>query len=1648
MKIRKIAAVALIVFLLLGMLPTAALAAVGSGWNDECKENAQPDAFGTYTYGKHDWVKKSEKPGKDCTHKGTATYVCSYCGASVKRDTNAPGHSWGSWKVTEEPTCVKKGEETRTCKVCGEKETRDTDRKPHTWDEWTVTVEATDHSAGERQHTCQVCGREETEPFDPEGTLRRGDKGAAVKALQEGLICFGVLKEGAADGVFGSGTEAALKKAQEAEGLAADGVAWPQSLARFSHQFGDWEEVSAMTDFSSALSIRSCERCGRVEEKEEFPSPMYRRGDRGDGVKALQAALNEAGYNCGKPDGDFGDKTESAVKAFEEAHGITPDGIAWPGVLKLLNGDWDIDYGDIDYTHSPGLTLISGAILREGAGVGGKITVDMKLVNSGLVPLAVKAACLNADREEAGDRFVAWPKGTVTLQTGAELLFGYEITQTEEDLARGYVGRIVTVTGLDGNRGLYAEDSVQIMLPLSGEADPGRIRLTAGNAWREGEDTDEEITVQMTVEDTGESGLDVWVRSKAGDGEKPASDEFPDWPEEGDGCVSLAAGAACEFTYVIRPTEQDIQDGWAERTVTAEGIDPDTGAGFVSSVLLRFPLVNDEQTAILHVNGYGDPMHESGYAYREGDQLHLDYTVINESNVVVRNLQILCEILAPDGTCLLKEPLFVEEYGDPMEAAGQAVMLLHGITAEEEALGGLTVLVWAQAERDDAPGEPVLSNNVWRIEIPTGETGNAETGEEGLSVSAKAGESAWEADDVIEIEVTVTNVSGEPVDRLDAVLTLVDEEEEIEEDAEPVWVLGSEDAALAPGETATVTLTYKVTAEDAEREVWYLMIRAEGYIAGTESYVVDTCNVWPDTQPGSGGAETDEEGLSVSAKAGDSAWEADDVIEIEVTVTNVSGEPVDRLDAVLTLVDEEEEIEEDAEPVWVLGSEDAALAPGETATVTLTYKVTAEDAEREVWYLMIRAEGYIAGTESYVVDTCNVWPDALESGTATGDLAFSGFGQTVSGVFTRDLGHAVTKVSSFELGLELKPGKVRCTGSDVYADISVTNAGEQPVLLRRIAASDKNMSDTFDLDDFEIEVNGQKVPIGDIEADGLELAPGASAPVTFHSPLHPWSWAADGGILFRWVSASALLPENAGEVYGVCCLSVPLEAPDEAGLALYAGNIKRTGNPGEEIIVVPLRAENMTDAEMEIHMYLRSEEGLIDSADNFWWTDTDGDPGVYALPPRSSLDIALYTYPSEEEYEGYALFRDIAAVAAETGEEADLELVIPLEGSSLPWFEITGTAAEGLTNGVFHADFEVSSLISAEFEEEVFMNDVRVRGEVLAPDGSCLDTFEIAAEAEQMDVGETCYLFLDYPLTEEQKAMDGITFLAWAEGVFSAEFTADDAEEQISRPAVSWNTWRHTLAPGAGAEEAGGSNWTIDIDLPEGDRLYKAGEAVPLDITVVNNGEEPISDFLIALDPLDPATDLFLDEFGIESQLSFWGEGELEPGVPWTVHYEGLIVPEEIVRSMDAFRIEPWVSKKDWDTGEYLEARGSGVTVRIADNDAGMLLLLEWDVRSYTPERPITFRVGVRNEGEEPLEDVRVWCRRGTERQANNPGWVEVVMELEDPLQPGDTVWRDEFLCWPTAELEGGDMYVRFDAHSGYGVGHPSAMKYLTFTCE
>ena len=62
-----------------------------------------------------------------------------------------------------------------------------------------------------------------------------------------------------------------------------------------------------------------------------------KKGSIGDDVEFLQTKLVELGYNLGSIDGDFGSKTEAAVRAFQKDMDLEKDGICGPMTWAALN---------------------------------------------------------------------------------------------------------------------------------------------------------------------------------------------------------------------------------------------------------------------------------------------------------------------------------------------------------------------------------------------------------------------------------------------------------------------------------------------------------------------------------------------------------------------------------------------------------------------------------------------------------------------------------------------------------------------------------------------------------------------------------------------------------------------------------------------------------------------------------------------------------------------------------------------------------------------------------------------------------------------------------------------------------------------------------------------------------------------------------------------------------------------------------------------------------------------------------------------------------------------------------------------------------------------------------------------------------------
>ena len=160
----------------------------------------------------------------------------------------------------------------------------------------------------------------------PTVTVKRGSEGEEAKTVQRRLKELGYYR-GNIDGKFGASSVAALKKFQTASGLEADGVAGKGTYAVL---FSDKALPNGTTPTPAATAIAA---------PGEIPAVTYdtlRPGDGGDAVALMQERLIVLGYLSGTADGNYGDKTKNAVRAFQKANGLTVDGSAGTETLTVL----------------------------------------------------------------------------------------------------------------------------------------------------------------------------------------------------------------------------------------------------------------------------------------------------------------------------------------------------------------------------------------------------------------------------------------------------------------------------------------------------------------------------------------------------------------------------------------------------------------------------------------------------------------------------------------------------------------------------------------------------------------------------------------------------------------------------------------------------------------------------------------------------------------------------------------------------------------------------------------------------------------------------------------------------------------------------------------------------------------------------------------------------------------------------------------------------------------------------------------------------------------------------------------------------------------------------------------------------------------
>ena len=153
--------------------------------------------------------------------------------------------------------------------------------------------------------------------------LRKGDQGAEVLEMQLRLKDLGYITF-TPDGVFGTGTETALKTFQENNGLLVDGKAGGATLTLLN-------SMVATPGYQDSTPLPGASASASPE------GDTLKRGDTGDAVRKFQVRLQALGYITFTPDGVFGTGTERAVVMFQQQNGLKADGKVGPETLAKLN---------------------------------------------------------------------------------------------------------------------------------------------------------------------------------------------------------------------------------------------------------------------------------------------------------------------------------------------------------------------------------------------------------------------------------------------------------------------------------------------------------------------------------------------------------------------------------------------------------------------------------------------------------------------------------------------------------------------------------------------------------------------------------------------------------------------------------------------------------------------------------------------------------------------------------------------------------------------------------------------------------------------------------------------------------------------------------------------------------------------------------------------------------------------------------------------------------------------------------------------------------------------------------------------------------------------------------------------------------------
>lgn len=169
-----------------------------------------------------------------------------------------------------------------------------------------------------------------------EALSKNGSTGGEVKAIQETLKDRG-LYSGSIDGIYGAGTQAAVKKFQKQQGLTADGIAGPLTLKRLGVSVGAIPEANEANVNLLARIISAEARGEPYSGQVAVGAVILNRVEHPSFPDTLSGVIYQPGAFTAITDGQFNESVaESAYRAARDAlNGTDPSG----GAIYYYNPD-------------------------------------------------------------------------------------------------------------------------------------------------------------------------------------------------------------------------------------------------------------------------------------------------------------------------------------------------------------------------------------------------------------------------------------------------------------------------------------------------------------------------------------------------------------------------------------------------------------------------------------------------------------------------------------------------------------------------------------------------------------------------------------------------------------------------------------------------------------------------------------------------------------------------------------------------------------------------------------------------------------------------------------------------------------------------------------------------------------------------------------------------------------------------------------------------------------------------------------------------------------------------------------------------------------------------------------------------------------